>query len=122
MNDSSYLKIAFGILLAVPALPLMAGFPSTVVYVIGSFMVVVGMVLFVSGIRKIMYVRPELKEFPGEVVINGVHYPNHIFERVNVFAKGGETVFAIKELRQVTGISAEEAKEVIKNWKQYYRP
>lgn len=122
MNQKTQLKVAFGILLAIPALPLMGMgfFHNIAAFLIGIVMLIAGIVLLVLGIRDANYKRPELQQFPNEVVINGVHYSKSTFARVNTFVHGSEKVFAIKELREITGVSAEQAKEIVDNWNQYY--
>lgn len=120
MNTKSDMKTALGIMLTIISLPMMgfsffAGWIG--VTVIALIMLIAGIVLLVLGLRK----RPELQEFPDEVVINGVHYPKSAFVRVNTYVKGRETVFAMQELRQITGIGPEQAREIVNNWKQYYK-
>lgn len=119
MSNKNQAKLALGIILTMVSLPVMGMsislWPSPVI-VIGVAMFVAGIVFILLAVRK----RPELRQFPGEVVINGVHYPQSAFARVNAYVKGRETVFAMQELRQITGISAEQAREVVNNWKQYY--
>lgn len=121
MKKRARFKIIFGIFLMLPIFPFVARSSGRAMYVLNGILTVVGIVFFVWGILETYSNHSGQKDSPDEVVINGVHYPSRIFERVNVFVKGGETVFAIRELRQVTGISAEEAQKVIKNWKHYYR-
>lgn len=106
MNQKGQWKIALGILLALPALPVLV-----VCTPVGILMLIAGIVLLVLGIREASYKRPELREFPTEVVINGVHYPKSAFAQVDRCIKGREMVFAIQELRRITGIGPEEAKE-----------
>lgn len=60
------------------------------------------------------------QNFEDNVVICGKPYPKHLFESVNNSLKAGENIAAISTLRQITGISLEEAKEVIDNWCIYY--
>lgn len=121
MNQNTQLKIALGIILAVAALPLMVLFSGPAGFVAGPLMLAAGIALIVLGIRSAAYKRPELQDFPDEVVIGGVHYPKSAFTRVNTCIRGRETVFAINELRQITGISPEQAREIVNNWKQYYK-
>lgn len=120
MNAKNDKKLAFGVLLAMLSLPVL-GFSFGIwprgVIVIGLIMLIAGIVLIVMGLKK----RPELKENPTEVVIDGVHYPKSAFAGVDRCVQGRETIFAIKELQRVTGISPERAREVVNNWKQYYR-
>lgn len=54
------------------------------------------------------------------VVIAGMSYPKATFSRVNQFLAQKETLFAMQELRQITGIGPEEAKEVLDHWSNYY--
>lgn len=54
------------------------------------------------------------------VVINGVSYPKSVFAHVNTCIVGKEKIFAIQELRDITGLGLEEAKEVVENWSKYY--
>ncbi|MDE6673778.1 MAG: hypothetical protein K2K19_03055 [Acetatifactor sp.] len=120
MNIKNELKIALGIILTIISLPVM-GFSLSIwprkVIVIGLIMLIAGIVFLVLGNRK----RPELREFPTDVVINGVHYPKSAFVNVDTFVRGREMVFAIQELRKITGIGPEQAREVVNNWKQYYK-
>lgn len=120
MNTKSEKKIAFGVMLTILSLPVI-GFSFGIwprgVIVIGLVMLIAGIILLVMGLKK----RPELKEHPTEVIIDGVHYPKSAFTHVDRCIEGRETVFAIQELRQITGISPEKAREVVNNWKQYYR-
>lgn len=120
MKNSSNMKTFIGMLLVIPGFLLMRHFYDPTLFVTGALAMAAGAVFLILGSRQTTPKRPELRDFPDEVVINGVHYPKSAFKRVNVFAQGRETVFAIKELRQITGISAEEAKEVVNNWDQYY--
>ena len=120
MKNSSATKITIGLLLVAPAFLLMRHFHDPTLFVVGALAMAAGALFLILGSRQMTPKRPELKDFPDEVVINGVHYPKSAFKRVNVFVQGRETVFAIKELRQITGISLEEAKEVVNNWDQYY--
>lgn len=118
MNTKSDMKTALGIMLTIISLPAMGLSAGRVgVILIGLIMLIAGIVLLVLGFRK----RSELQEFPDEVVINGAHYPKSAFGNVDRFIKGRETVFAIQELRRITGIGPEQAREIVNNWKQYYK-
>ncbi len=57
----------------------------------------------------------------SNIMINGVSYPRERLERVNLCVKHGAKDFAIDELVNVTGMKAEEADEIIKQWRKYYR-
>lgn len=64
-------------------------------------------------------------QFPGQeygqyVVINGVSYPKSSMEHINTYVNNHETITAIQELRNMTGLGLAEAKAVIDNWYQYY--
>lgn len=119
MNTKSEMKIGLGAMFTIISLPVM-GFSLSIwpsgVIVIGLVMFIAGITLIVLGVRK----RPEKREFPDEVVINGVHYPKSAFANVDRCVSGRETVFAIQELRRITGIGPDEAREIVNNWKQYY--
>lgn len=119
MDTKTQMKVALGIMLTIISLPVM-GFSLFIwprgVIVIGLIMLIAGILLLVLGLRK----RPELREFPTEVVINGVHYPKSAFANVDIYIKGREMAFAMQELRKITGIGPEEARQVVHNWKQYY--
>lgn len=56
----------------------------------------------------------------GNVTINGTTYPKSYFERVNGYVEQNEPEYAIQDLRSLTGISEDMAREIINNWKQYY--
>ena len=124
MDVKSQVKVALGIIFTIISLPVMGFsffFSPRVTIMLGIFMVglillIAGILFLVLGIRK----RPEVREFPNEVVINGIHYPKSAFVNVDRCVKGRETVFAMRELQMITGISAEEARKVVNNWRQYY--
>lgn len=64
-------------------------------------------------------------QFPGQeygqyVVINGVSYPKDSMAHINAYVNNHETVVAIKELRDMTGLELAQAKDVIDNWYKYY--
>lgn len=120
MNTKGDMKTALGIMLTIISLPAMGLSLSTgriIGIIIGLIMLIAGIVLLVLGLKK----RPELQEFPDEVVINGAHYSKSAFGNVDRFIKGREMVFAIQELRRITGIGPEQAREIVNNWKQYYK-
>lgn len=54
------------------------------------------------------------------VVINGVSYPKSTFDHVNRCILNRERIFAVQELRDITGLEPEEAQKIIDNWNQYY--
>lgn len=55
------------------------------------------------------------------ITLNGIDYPREKLERVNLCVKHGAKDFAIDELVNVTGMSAAEAEEILKQWRKYYR-
>ena len=54
------------------------------------------------------------------VVINGVTYPKQTFAQVNAYILGQEKIFAAQELASITGISMEEAGDIVEHWSRYY--
>ena len=42
-------------------------------------------------------------------------------DRINSLVAAGDAVSAIKELRDITGLGINEAKDIIDNWGNYYR-
>lgn len=54
------------------------------------------------------------------VVINGVSYPKATFDHVNRCILNRERIFAVQELRDITGLELEEAQKIIDNWNSYY--
>lgn len=54
------------------------------------------------------------------VVINGVSYPKETFNHVNRCIANRERLFAVQELSEITGLSVEEAQQIISKWNEYY--
>lgn len=54
------------------------------------------------------------------VSINGVSYPKSTFNHVNQCINSQERIFAAQELHEITGVSLDEAGEIINNWSKYY--
>lgn len=54
------------------------------------------------------------------VVINGVSYPKATFDHVNRCIANRERMFAVQELSEITGLSVEEAQQIISKWNEYY--
>ena len=54
------------------------------------------------------------------VVIKGVSYSRAELAHVNQCVLGQEKIFAAQELSRITGMSVEEAGEVVENWRKYY--
>lgn len=55
------------------------------------------------------------------ITIAGKDYPKNLFGYVDKYISQQQNEFAQQELCQITGISAEEAKEVLDNWSRIYR-
>lgn len=81
--------------------------------------IVIGMILIAAGCRMILRKNKAKKEQVC-VVIKGVSYPKALFERANTFMTNRETVFAIQEISNITGLDMKEAQMVAANWDQYY--
>lgn len=54
------------------------------------------------------------------VTIGGTSYPKSYFERVNNYIEKNELEYAVQDLWSLTGLSSEEAREVVNNWNKYY--
>lgn len=54
------------------------------------------------------------------ITLYGTSYPKSSFEHINTYVCNHETVIAIKELRDMTGLGLAEAKNVIDNWSHFY--
>lgn len=54
-------------------------------------------------------------------VIGGTKLPKADMDRINGYVAAGDSVTAIKELRDITGLGLAEAKDIIDNWGSYYR-
>lgn len=54
-------------------------------------------------------------------VIGGTKLPKADMDRINGYVAAGDSVTAIKELRDITGLGIAEAKDIIDNWGNYYR-
>lgn len=54
------------------------------------------------------------------VVINGVTYPKQTLAHVNASILGQEKIFAAQELAEITGVSLEEAGDIVEHWGRYY--
>lgn len=87
-----------------------------IIGVLGTILGVVCLILLIMANKK---EKTQAKE-QTVVVIAGMSYPKATFSRVNQFLAQRETVFAMQELRNITGIGPEEAKEVLDHWSNYY--
>ena len=54
------------------------------------------------------------------VTIAGVKYLKSDLAHVNQCIQGQERIFAAQELAKITGLSLDEAGQVVENWRQYY--
>lgn len=54
------------------------------------------------------------------VTIGGTSYPKSYFERVNSYIEKNEIENAVQDLWALTGLSSDEAVEVVNNWNKYY--
>lgn len=54
-------------------------------------------------------------------VIGGAKLPKADMDRINGYVAAGDSVTAIRELRDMTGLGIAEAKDIIDNWGSYYR-
>lgn len=54
-------------------------------------------------------------------VIGGTKLPKADMDRINGYVVSGDSITAIKELRDITGLGINEAKDIIDNWGSYYR-
>lgn len=90
-----------------------------IVVLISVVVLILGIAAFVLGIRSDREHNRKVKE-QTHVVINGISYPKSTFEHVNRCILNKERVFAVQELRDITGLELEEAQKIINNWNQYY--
>lgn len=92
----------------------------------GMYMVLGGAAVLVIGVALIVisFARDKKEDQRGadqtHVVIGGVTYPKSTFAHVNQCINGQERAFAAQELHEITGISLEEAGNIVANWRQYY--
>lgn len=86
---------------------------------VGLGLAVGGAVLFVIGYKKenIQEAKAAQQTY---VVIKGVSYSRAELAHVNQCVLGQERIFAAQELSRITGMSVEEASEVVENWRNYY--
>ena len=95
--------------------------PMTSVKILGVSIVaiLVGGVIVVFGFLRERS-KKEKAEEQSYVVIGGITYPKQTFAHVNASILGQEKIFAAQELAEITGISMEEAGEIVEKWNQYY--
>ena len=92
---------------------------SRIVFLVCIGIMVVGVIVLILGFRSDGKHKKQVKE-QTHVVINGVSYPKASFEHINRCILNREKIFAVQELRDLTGLDLEEAQKVIDNWNQYY--
>lgn len=95
--------------------------PSTdrVFLFVGLGVLAVGLCLLIGGIVRDRSREKRSKE-QNYVTINGVNYPKSTFNHVNQCINSQERIFAAQELHEITGVSLDEAGEIINNWSKYY--
>lgn len=54
-------------------------------------------------------------------VIAGAKVPKADMDRINGYVVSGDSITAIRELRDITGLALNDAKDIIDNWGNYYR-
>ena len=54
-------------------------------------------------------------------VIGGAKLPKADMDRINGYVAAGDSVTAIRELRDMTGLGIAEAKDIIDNWGSHHR-
>lgn len=79
----------------------------------------VGIILLVLALVSYLKNKKAVKEQVG-LIFNGTTYSKEALSSVNTYVQQKENVFAMQELSRITGITMEEAKEVIDNWGSYY--
>lgn len=86
---------------------------------VGVIMFLAGGIMFVFGMRSENKAINKAAE-QTYVIINGVSYAKAELAHVNQCIQGQEKVFAAQELARITGMSVEEATNVVENWRRYY--
>lgn len=87
-----------------------------IIGVVGTLIGILSAVFLIRGNKK----QKEQAQAQTTVTIGGMSYPKSSLSGVDRFVSQKEIVFAMQELRSITGISAEEAKTVIDQWGSYY--
>ena len=55
------------------------------------------------------------------ILLEGIPYPKKMFRQIDIYVKRKETEYAERDLSALTGFSGEEAREIIDNWREYYK-
>lgn len=90
-----------------------------VMFLVGIIVFVICAILIITGLISERKDSKKAKQ-QTHVVINGVSYPKNTFDHVNRCILNKERIFAVQELRDITGLELEEAQKIIDNWNQYY--
>ena len=90
-----------------------------IMFLVGVGVFIVCAILIITGIISERKDSKKAKQ-QTHVVINGVSYPKNTFDHVNRCILNKEKIFAVQELRDITGLDLEEAQKIIDNWTQYY--
>lgn len=90
-----------------------------IMFLVGVGVFIVCAILIITGIISERKDSKKAKQ-QTHVVINGVSYPKNTFDHVNRCILNKERIFAVQELRDITGLDLEEAQKIIDNWTQYY--
>ncbi len=90
-----------------------------IMFLVSVGVIILGIIVFVLCFRSDRKHSKKVKE-QTHVVINGVSYPKSTFDHVNRCILNREKVFAVQELRDITGLDLDEAQKIINNWNQYY--
>lgn len=63
-----------------------------------------------------------LREVKNETVeINGVTYPIHRFDPVDLLIRDDKKSDAVRTIRNITGLSLEESVKIMEHWNEYYK-
>lgn len=90
-----------------------------IMFLVGVGVFIVCAILIITGIISERKDSKKAKQ-QTHVVINGVSYPKNTFDHVNRCILNKEKIFAVQELRDITGLDLEEAQKIIDNWTQHY--
>jgi len=100
--------------------------PTRILFIVGIIGIIAGIISIVSSIKgnaahgRRNAPNNNTNVNSGTVTIGGTSYPRSYFERVNGYVDRKEYEYAIQDLRSLTGISEEEARQIINNWRNYY--
>lgn len=86
----------------------------------------IGVILFLAGgivfLLSWRFENQAYRKAMGQtyVTIAGVQYPKSQLAHVNMCIRSQEKIFAVRELAKITGLSEEEAAQIIERWNEYY--